>query len=649
MTETNRQSSFRDDRSHVTGEADGRTSAEYYAERCGRVTDDIARLKRRNRWFVMGEILTFSLFILSVVAMTRWGVTLWWSACAFFWMAAYVLTRHCDARNEEAVAVFRSLKRYFERETGYLNGDLSGFDNGERYIDANHPFTFDLDIFGENSLFQRMNRTVTNGGADELARRLSSVIRSRDEIERMAEAVEELKCQREFRASFVAAGIRRPIDTKTILHRLDAVRNMPLAHRFDSPLVLLASWVAIAGLWICVLLASFSVISVRVPIGWGVVQFFVVLMMCSGELRAIGKTAGVLHREFGALMLPVRMVAANDRLSVGVNRDDRQLLTGAVDSMNRFDRLLSALDRRGNVLGLMLLDTFLLSDVFLIRRYHRWLHRHLHETTGWLDAVARLDARISAATFCDNEPRSVKATVTADKHLRYDACGLWHPFIRKNAVPNDFSLTHRHYYIVTGANMAGKSTFLRTLGINYVLAMNGLPVFAESMTVSPFRLFTGMRTSDDLAHGISYFNAELLRLQHLLRFVSDTGCGRMPAGETSAADDANVMDREMPALIILDEILKGTNSLDKLNGSRLFLRSVARTAATGVIATHDLELSKMADDPSNRYHNHCFEIELSSRITYSYRITEGVARNQNATFLLRDMIRRSGVLPSSAQ
>lgn len=348
-------------------------------------------------------------------------------------------------------------------------------------------------------------------------------------------------------------------------------------------------------------------------------------------------------------MLPVRMVAANDRLSVGVNRDDRQLLTGAVDSMNRFDRLLSALDRRGNVLGLMLLDTFLLSDVFLIRRYHRWLHRHLHETTGWLDAVARLDARISAATFCDNEPRSVKATVTADKHLRYDACGLWHPFIRKNAVPNDFSLTHRHYYIVTGANMAGKSTFLRTLGINYVLAMNGLPVFAESMTVSPFRLFTGMRTSDDLAHGISYFNAELLRLQHLLRFVSDTGCGRMPAGETSAADDANVMDREMPALIILDEILKGTNSLDKLNGSRLFLRSVARTAATGVIATHDLELSKMADDPSNRYHNHCFEIELSSRITYSYRITEGVARNQNATFLLRDMIRRSGVLPSSAQ
>lgn len=647
MTETNKQSSLCDDRSHVADEAAGRTSAEYYAERCGRVTDNIALLKRRNRWFVTGEILTFCLFILSVVAMTRWGVTLWWSACALFWVTAYVLTRHWDARNDEAVAVLRSLKRYFEREIDYLNGDLSGFDNGERYIDANHPFTFDLDIFGENSLFQRMNRTVTNGGADELARRLSSVTRSHDEIERTAEAVEELKGQREFRASFVAAGIRRPIDTKAILRRLDTVRNMPLTHRFDSPVVLLASWVAIAGLWICVLLASFSLISFRVPLGWGVVQFFVVLMICSGELRAIGKTAGVLHSEFGAFMLPVRMVSANDRLTVGVNRDDRQLLTDAVDSMNRFDKLLSALDRRGNVLGLMLLDTFLLSDVFLIRRYHRWQHRHLHETTGWVDAVARIDARISMATFYDNEPRCVKATVTADKYLRYDACGLWHPFIRKNAVPNDFSLTHRHYYIVTGANMAGKSTFLRTLGINYVLAMNGLPVFADSMTVSSFRLFTGMRTSDDLANGISYFNAELLRLQHLLRFVSDAGSGRMPAHETLVADGVNAVGGEMPTLIILDEILKGTNSLDKLNGSRLFLRSVARTAATGVIATHDLELSKMADDSSNRYHNYCFEIELSSQITYSYRITEGVARNQNATFLLHDMIRRSGMLSSS--
>lgn len=163
--------------------------------------------------------------------------------------------------------------------------------------------------------------------------------------------------------------------------------------------------------------------------------------------------------------------------------------------------------------------------------------------------------------------------------------------------------------------MAGKSTFLRTIGINYILAMNGLPVFADSLTVSIFHLFTSMRTTDDLAKGISYFNAELLRLKLLISSLQPT----------------------MPNLIILDEILKGTNSLDKLNGSRLFLEYVAKRNVTGIIATHDLELSKMETD--KRFHNYCFEIELGNNITYSYKITKGVARNQNATYLLKDILK----------
>lgn len=162
--------------------------------------------------------------------------------------------------------------------------------------------------------------------------------------------------------------------------------------------------------------------------------------------------------------------------------------------------------------------------------------------------------------------------------------------------------------------MAGKSTFLRTLGINYVLAMNGLPVFATRFTISIFHLFTSMRTTDDLANGISYFNAELLRLKRLIGSLQPT----------------------MPNLIILDEILKGTNSLDKLNGSRLFLEYVSERNVTGVIATHDLELSKM--DANSRFHNFCFEIELGSNIGYSYKLGVGVARNQNATYLLKDIL-----------
>ena len=165
-----------------------------------------------------------------------------------------------------------------------------------------------------------------------------------------------------------------------------------------------------------------------------------------------------------------------------------------------------------------------------------------------------------------------------------------------------------------------------------------MPVFARSLRVSRFRLFSSMRTTDDLSQGISYFNAELLRLQQLIGSLSPvaTSSSRQ-GGEMPAEDryDKGTMAGREPSLIILDEILKGTNSLDKLQGSRLFLEYVSQLAVSGIIATHDLELSKME---GQRFHNYCFEIELGTDVTYSYQITPGVARNQNATFLLRQIL-----------
>ena len=194
------------------------------------------------------------------------------------------------------------------------------------------------------------------------------------------------------------------------------------------------------------------------------------------------------------------------------------------------------------------------------------------------------------------------------------------------AVANDAVLQDRNFYIITGANMAGKSTYLRTVGISWVMAMAGLPIYAERLTLSPCRLFTGMRTSDDLTHGISYFNAELRRLEQLVTNIDGT-----------------------PTLVILDEILKGTNSRDKLNGSRLFLEYLTGKNVTAVVATHDLELSHMADGHPDRFHNYCFEIGLGNTVAYTYRISQGIARNQNATFLLKRMLEKHGYNLSHTQ
>ena len=237
-------------------------------------------------------------------------------------------------------------------------------------------------------------------------------------------------------------------------------------------------------------------------------------------------------------------------------------------------------------------------------------------TEQWIDSVSRIDGIVSMATFRYNEPEAGEAVIDDRRGVVYEARGLYHPFLGAKAVRNDFTITDGNYYIVTGANMAGKSTFLRSIGVNYILAMNGLPVFADSLRVSRFSLFSSMRTTDDLAHGISYFNAELLRLKQLIAFCR----------------------KHQPTLIILDEILKGTNSLDKLNGSRLFLEYISHMDVSGIIATHDLKLSEMEQACPTRFHNYCFEIELGDKVTYSYKITPGVARNQNATFLLKGIL-----------
>lgn len=248
----------------------------------------------------------------------------------------------------------------------------------------------------------------------------------------------------------------------------------------------------------------------------------------------------------------------------------------------------------------------------------------------WMHIISEIDAMVSMADYRYNHPEANDPEFIEIPEIMFEAKNLYHPFLGVKAVKNDFCIQDDNYYIITGANMAGKSTFLRSIGVNYILAMAGMPIFADSLKISRFRMFSSMRTTDDLTHGISYFNAELIRLEELLRFCKESseGCGN------------NMHSRKLRTLIILDEILKGKNSLDKLNGSRRFLEAIAKQPVSGIIATHDMELSKMEVEPSGKFHNYCFEIDLGTDVTYTYKIQKGVARNQNATFLLNKILAR---------
>ena len=592
----------------------------FYISQVERLTADISRRERSSKLFVVAELLVFAAVVTAVVAYASWQGG--WMAVigGVAAVAVFFRVRQADVANDEAIKDMEDLRSVYRKELAYLDGDFSCFPTGEEYVDPHHAFTFDMDVFGQSSLFQRIDRTITSGGSDFLAHELAETrLRTVGEIADRREAIAELAGREELRTRFMASGQRMRIDTAQVVEALQAVRSTGVPQFASRPAVYGAAVLVLAAFWVAIGLAVAGVVNGSMMGWWAIAQLCVVYIVCKKPLHIVSKLVAKIHKQMKAYINLVVTIC-----EAGLTAKEHQAIvsqltadgTDAVQSFKELGNILDALDRRGNVLGLVIFDTLFLSDFFLLRRFLRWQSRYLLRIDDWIEAVSHFDALVSMATFRYNEPTATDAHIVESSEIVYEASGLYHPFLGAKAVRNDFSISSGHYHIVTGANMAGKSTFLRSVGINYVLALCGMPVFAERLTVSVFSLFSSMRTTDDLTRGISYFNAELLRLQQLI----------------------DTCRQNRHTLIILDEILKGTNSLDKLNGSRLFLQSILALPVAGIIATHDLELSKMEDDYPDRFSNYCFEIKLSDEITYTYKITKGVARNQNATHLLKKIL-----------
>ena len=592
---------------------------ELYIERIKTLTDEIYQLNKHNRLVIVLELMAIALAVGCIVAYTMWSSIVALVVAALF-IAAYVAIRWKDSNNSRLSEQKESIRSVYQKEVAYLNGDFSGFPSGEQYVNPHHEFTLDLDIFGPQSLFNRINRTVTTGGSDFLAKELGETrVRSIDEIEKRHEAIRELSEKESLRTAFLAQGRGRQINTTAIMEALQEVQQLHISHLAAHKLIFIAAIGSIIVFYGLLAGAVFGPLSASLPMLWVLLQITAVYLLFGRTLKRINQSINIILPRLGTYVSMIMQIVTSDLKSqegrniIGKLSADEQ---DALKSFRLLKGIINDLDQRNEV-WVPISNALYLADYFIVRRFLLWQDRYMMRIEDWIDAVSHFDALVSMATFRYNEPEATDAElVNADKVV-YEACGLYHPFLGKKAVRNDFSISDQHYYIVTGANMAGKSTFLRSVGINYVLACCGMPVFADRLRVSLFSLFSSMRTTDDLAHGISYFNAELLRLQQLI--------------ETCR--------QNRHTLIILDEILKGTNSLDKLNGSRLFLQSVSALPITGIIATHDLELSKMEQEYPDRFHNYCFEILISDEITYTYRLSEGVARNQNPTYLLKNILK----------
>lgn len=592
-----------------------------YKKRITELVQTISSLRAKSRIFVMAEVLSFAVSIGFVVLFTVLDDASWTLGVALCVLFLYFYIRNLDTKNDRKIADASALKLVYEKEVAYQTGDYTKFDAGERYLQPTHPFTFDLDVFGQGSLFQRINRTISSGGSDYLAESLSGKWESLPtaellkHIEQRVEAIGELAGNEPFLSQFKAQGAEKPIDTAAVKEAFGSIHALQIPSYFGNPTFRILIYANLVGFYLSIFLSIGNFVPAFLPLWWGIFNFFLATFCTHKYIKLVNEAISKLKDQVRGY---VNMASLIEKQSFTAAHlcELKANLSGAMASFGQLERILQKIDNRSNEIGIVLFNCFGLLDITIVRHFLRWQRTYEPITDQWIGASSVFDALVSMATFRLNEDEAQEATIIDSSGVSYKARSIYHPFLGEKAVRNNFDIQNHEYYIITGANMAGKSTFLRTLGVNYILAMNGLPVFAEEMHVSVFRLFTNMRTTDDLTHGISYFNAELLRLKQLI-----------------ASLDPNV-----PSLIILDEILKGTNSLDKLNGSRLFLEYISERNVTGVIATHDLELSKLEDENPQRFHNYSFEIELGTDVTYTYKIGRGVARNQNATFLLKQIL-----------
>lgn len=652
---------------------------ENYQQYVSRYASEVAALKHKNTGFITGELLAFGgilAFLICYFAMD--GDTQNYLLGAVLCLIAYLGIRRLDDKNKEKIEHLSALLKVYQDEIKAWEGDFSPFETGDSYQNPQHPYSFDLDVFGKSSLFNRICRTITSGGSEALARNLTrETPLSLEDIERRRDLQKELAGEgfaekepageglagegENWRMEFLALGEKnrsqtadgkmKKIDSAAVVDAMQKVSKMEVPAWFGSPVSLVIGWLLIIGVIGSVILSICDMVSVDFALWWVLVQYMVVFFVCKQTLDKIDSNGGKLRHQLIAYAQILQLINRRNFHSES-GKEMQNSLADALPSFAQLEKILKGYDRRGNFLGLFFTDAFMLSDFFLVRSFLKWKNTYMMKMEEWMHIISEMDAMVSMADFRYNHPEAEEAEFVSGSpeadiesvvsenagigspEIVFEGKNLYHPFLGAKAVKNDFTIKDDNYYIITGANMAGKSTFLRSLGVNYILAMAGMPVFADQLKISRFRLFSSMRTTDDLTHGISYFNAELIRLEELLKFCRESAEGK--CYKKSGEDNKE----PLRTLIILDEILKGTNSLDKLNGSRKFLEAIAKQPVSGIIATHDLELSKMENDASGKFHNYCFEIDLGTDVTYTYKIQKGVARNQNATFLLNKILEK---------
>lgn len=583
----------------------------FYQSYINRYEQAIQAIKKQLFYVAVVRLTAFVAFVFFVYRFmvnqqTLFAVLSLLSLAAFlYFVKRSTLLTNQKQSNENLLYINRN-------ELDIINGVKNKFDNGDGER-SHEEYYEDLDIFGEGSLFQLLNRTSTSHGKAALAELLKHSLVNVDDVNAQQQAIKAMAPQHTERQR-ITAGALQEKDNKGSLTELTTWLNQPpvalnnkwlLFARYSLPLLNLVT------LLVSLYLDKYYLLTLTVFICWLHVGHLAKYTNYQNVL--LGKKQEVLN-SYATILREFNKVKTRDS---DILERLQQQTQSANTEIKKLAQLVNLLDQRLNILVNIFLNSFLLYDIQCILALEKWKLNNRAHLAEWIQCVGQIECLTSLSTYAFNHPKNNYPDQVKDT-LLIEGKDVYHPLIPTIAsVSNNVNIGKKNkLLLITGSNMSGKTTYLRTVGINTLMAQCGLPVCAASFRFSPVHIYSSIRISDSLQEHTSYFMAELKRLQYI----------------------KNSIENNAPSLVLIDEILRGTNSEDKYHGSEQFVKQLIKHNSLTLFATHDLKLSTLEDQCPGIIANYCFEsIIENEELLFDYRMMRGVAKNKNASFLMKKM------------
>jgi len=555
---------------------------------------------------VIGLIFFYFLFHINIIA-----AVLVLLICLIFF---FIIVKK-DILNSAKRKEYQLLKLLNEKELESLNNIYSFADDGSRYKDESHPYSGDLDIFGDSSIYHYINRTTLSKSSDTLADWLLTQANNQ-EIEDRNIAVAELSEKIEWRQKIFVLGFSLKEENKNTLNNLINWVKKTDKFLFTKLHILLLPFLSC----ITLITIGFSFFFSITPL---LLLFFLIHFAIIYKANKFVKYAHVEVTNNSNLLVTyadiLREIEKESYLSNKLNalkdllKIDENFASTEVEKLSK---IVNSFDIRYNVLVHFFLNSFLFWDIHQVFKLEKWKKSN-QNLEQWFHCVAEFEALSSFANLYFNNPEWCFPKIN-NNHFNFEATNLGHPLINaKSRVCNNFTVDKAGKIILlSGSNMSGKSTFLRAVGVNIILAMAGSCVCATTFTFSPVRILSSMRISDSLKDNTSSFFAELKKLETIIKIV----------------------ENNEKVFLLLDEILRGTNSTDRHIGSSALIKQLIRNNAVGIVATHDLSLTDMIQDYPENIENYNFNIKINNEDLYfDYLLNKGVCTSLNASILMKKM------------